>query len=181
LKRKAVVAPATLAPKKVEETRAPLKLKLASAQRKRYEALLVQLRDRLLDGIDFLAKNNLHNSQREASGDISSYGTHMADAGTDNFDREFALNLVSNEQEALYEVTEALKRLEAGTYGICEVCEKQIKSARLEVVPFARFCVDCQTQAEKQNRRPSRAVQTFAQFEDTEEAEAESEEEKEKE
>jgi RNA polymerase-binding transcription factor DksA len=156
------------------------KLKLSARDRKHYEELLVQLRDRLLDGINFLATNNLRHSQKEASGDISSYSTHMADAGTDAFDREFALSLVSNEQDALYEVTEALKRLENQTYGLCEMCGKPIPRARLDVLPFARFCIKCQEAREKDNRRPRKFTpQNFPQFQETEEAEAEAEEEKE--
>ena len=156
-----------------------IKLKLPAAQRKQYESLLIQLRDHLLDGINFLAANNLHNSQRESSGDISSYGTHMADAGTDNFDREFALSLVSNEQEALYEVTEALKRLENSAYGVCEICLKPIHRQRLKVLPFARFCVRCQETAEKDKRRPAQPVTAFSQFDDAEDGESEGEGEKE--
>jgi DnaK suppressor protein len=157
-----------------------IKLKLPAAQRKHYEKLLIQIRDHLLDGINFLAKNNLHNSQRESSGDISSYGTHMADAGTDSFDREFALSLVSNEQEALYEVTEALKRLENSTYGVCAMCSKPVNRHRLEALPFASLCVKCQEISEKDHRRPARPATAFPQFEDAEEGEAEGEEEKEK-
>lgn len=156
------------------------KVKLSAQDRKHYEGLLLQLRDRLLDGINFLATNNLRNSQKESSGDISSYSTHMADAGTDAFDREFALSLVSNEQDALYEVTEALKRLENQTYTVCEMCGKTIPKARLEVLPFARLCIKCQELSEKENRGPRRqAQQAFPQFQETEEAEAEAEEEKE--
>ena len=59
----------------------------------------------------------------------------MADAGTDNFDREFALSLVSSEQDGLYEVEAALKRLEAGSFGLCDMCEKPIARPRLEAVP----------------------------------------------
>ncbi len=167
------------APEIVAEPKLP-KVKLAAQDRKHYENLLVQLRDRLLDGINFLATNNLRNSQKESSGDISSYSTHMADAGTDAFDREFALSLVSNEQDALYEVTEALKRLETQAYSVCELCGKTIPKARLEVLPFARLCIKCQEISEKENRGPRRqAQQVFPQFQETEEAEAEAEEEKE--
>jgi DnaK suppressor protein len=163
----------------VPEPKLP-KVKLSAHDRKHYEALLLTLRDRLLDGINFLATNNLRNSQKESSGDISSYSTHMADAGTDAFDREFALSLVSNEQEALYLVTEALKRLENQTYSVCEMCAKTIPKARLEVLPFARLCIKCQEASEKENRGSRRqAQQAFPQFQETEDAEAEAEEEKE--
>ena len=51
----------------------------------------------------------------------------------------FALSLLSQEQDALYEIDEALKRIEQGTYGICELCNKPILHARLEAIPFAWF------------------------------------------
>jgi RNA polymerase-binding transcription factor DksA len=146
-----------------------------------YEKLLLELRDHLLDGINFLASDNLKRSGRDASGDLSAYSTHMADAGTDNFDREFALSLVSNEQEALFEIEEALKRLESGTYGTCEMCEKSIKKERLQAVPFARFCVNCQATVEKEQRRPQQALTAFRETLESTAAEAESEEEEEKE
>src|SRR5207247_1071713 len=98
------------------------------------------------------AADNLKRTHRDASGELSGYSLHMADAGTDNFDREFALSLVSSEQEALYEIGEALKRLEQSTYGLCEMCEKPIRKERLEAVPFARLCVRCQSGIDKERR-----------------------------
>jgi RNA polymerase-binding transcription factor DksA len=77
---------------------------------------------------------------------------HQADAGSDSYDRDFALSLLSQEQDALYEIEEALKRVEAGTYGVCEMSGKSIPHARLEAIPFARFTVECQTQIEKQRK-----------------------------
>jgi len=77
---------------------------------------------------------------------------HQADAGSDAYDRGFALSLLSQEQDALYEIEEALKRVDAGTYGICEMSGKPIPHARLEAIPFARFTVECQTQIEKQKK-----------------------------
>ena len=77
---------------------------------------------------------------------------HQADAGSDAYDRDFALSLLSQEQDALYEIEEALRRIELGSYGVCELCNKNIPHARLEAIPFARFTVDCQSQIEKQRK-----------------------------
>lgn len=125
----------------------------------RYVKLLLDLRDRLLDGIEFHASDNLKRTQRDASSDLSAYSFHMADAGTDNFDREFALSMVSNEQEALYEINDALKRLESGTFGNCEMCNKAIPKMRLDAIPWARYTVDCQAELERTNQK--RLPQTF--------------------
>jgi RNA polymerase-binding transcription factor DksA len=157
--------------------RPPKTLKLSKEAANRYRALLLDLRDRLIDRVNFLASDNLKRSHRDASGELSGYSLHMADAGTDNFDREFALSLVSNEQDALYEIEEALRRLDAGTYGLCEICEKPIRKERLEAVPFARFCVHCQAQVEKDRRRPVAPGPTFTESAEEEIAEAEETEE----
>ncbi|HUJ70759.1 MAG TPA: TraR/DksA C4-type zinc finger protein [Verrucomicrobiae bacterium] len=172
VKKKSVKAVAEPQPE-----RPPKTLKLSKEDGTKFKKLLLDLRDHLIDGVSFLATDNLKRSQRDASGELSSYGLHMADAGTDSFDREFALSLVSNEQEALYEIEEALKRLEHNTYGICGNCEKPIMKARLEAVPFARLCVNCQSTIEKDRRRPVPQGPTFTEAADEEGGEAEEAEE----
>jgi RNA polymerase-binding protein DksA len=77
----------------------------------------------------------------------------MADMATDNFDREFNLGLASSEQDLLNQIDEALRRIEEGNYGICEVCSKPIAQKRLLAVPYARFCIKCQSEEEKKKRR----------------------------
>src|SRR5436309_15000737 len=77
---------------------------------------------------------------------------HQAYARSDAYDREFALSFLWQEQDALYESDQALKRIELGTYGTCEMSGKPIPRARLEAIPFARFTVECQSQLEKQSK-----------------------------
>lgn len=114
-----------------------------------YKDLLLKLRDRIIDEISFLSRDNLNRSQKESSGDLSSHSFHMADQGTDNFDREFAASLLSSEQDVLYEIDEALRRVEAGTYGVCEATGEPIERERLKVLPFARYCVAAQAEMER--------------------------------
>ena len=123
---------------------------------KRQKEKLLQLRDGMLDSMSGVARDTLR-SRAEGS-EASAFGMHQADAGSDAYDRDFALSLLSQEQDALYEIDEALKRIDQGTYGICELCNKPILHARLEAIPFARFTVDCQSQIEKQ-RKQSRSRQ----------------------
>jgi RNA polymerase-binding transcription factor DksA len=111
---------------------------------------LLALRDSLLDAMAGVAKDNLR-SRAEGS-EASAFGMHQADAGSDAYDRDFALSLLSQEQDALYEIEEALKRIELGSYGQCEMSGKPIAQARLEALPFARYTVECQSQIEKQSR-----------------------------
>jgi RNA polymerase-binding transcription factor DksA len=127
----------------------------------RYYKLLVELRDHVNSGLQTHAEETLKRSSREDSGDLSGYGQHMADAGTDNFDRDFALSLVSNEQEALYEIDQAIKRIKDGTYGICENTGKPISKERLIAVPFARLSIESQIEMEKTQRRSSQRGGVF--------------------
>src|SRR5262249_19343135 len=116
--------------------------KLTPFVRKQKEKLL-QLRDAMVDSMAGVAQDTLR-SRAEGS-EASAFGMHQADAGSDAYDRDFALSLLSQEQDALYEIDQALKRIELGTYGVCEMSGKPIPHARLEAIPFARFTVECQS------------------------------------
>jgi DnaK suppressor protein len=111
---------------------------------------LLQLRDAMVDSMAGVAQDTLR--ARAEGSEASAFGMHQADAGSDAYDRDFALSLLSQEQDALYEIDEALKRIELGTYGKCEMSGKPISRARLEAIPFARFTVECQSQLEKQGK-----------------------------
>jgi RNA polymerase-binding transcription factor DksA len=137
---------------------------------------LLQLRDSLLDSMSGVAKDTLR--ARAEGSEASAFGMHQADAGSDAYDRDFALSLLSQEQDALYEIEEAIKRIENGTYGICEMSNKPIAHARLEALPFARYTVECQAQIEKQKRvnRTRAPVTSLFGLTDDEGGEAEEEE-----
>lgn len=111
---------------------------------------LLALKDTLLDSMNGVAKDSLRS--RSDGGEASAFGMHQADAGSDAYDRDFALSLLSQEQDSLYEIDEALKRIETGTYGVCEMSGKPIIRARLEALPFTRYTVECQAEIEKKNR-----------------------------
>jgi RNA polymerase-binding protein DksA len=126
------------------------KLRRLNPWLKKQQLRLLALKDTLLDSMTGVARDNLRtgNDAHEAS----AHGLHQADAGSDAYDRDFALSLLSQEQDALFEIDEALKRIAKGTYGTCEMSGKQIPKARLEARPFARFTVECQNEIEKKNR-----------------------------
>jgi DnaK suppressor protein len=111
---------------------------------------LLELRDQLLRQMSGLAK--------ESAQELPGYSLHMADSGTDNFDRDFALSLLSSDQDAVFEIEEALKRIERKTYGVCELTGKTIPNARLEVIPWTRFTVEAQAQLEKDGALKSRRL-----------------------
>lgn len=69
--------------------------------------------------------------------------------GSEGYARDFQLGLIENEDEILQSVQEALDRIEAGTFGTCESCDALIPERRLQVVPYAKFCVKCQSASEE--------------------------------
>ncbi len=139
---------------------------------------LLHLRDAMVDSMAGTAQDTLR-SRAEGS-EASAFGMHQADAGSDAYDRDFALSLLSQEQDALYEIDQALKRIDLGTYGVCEMSGKPIGHARLEAIPFARFTVECQSQLEKQNKasRVRQSVTSLFGLTDEEGGEGEEEESK---
>ena len=143
-------------PKNHDESRVPKKFLS-------YYRLLIELREHVLNGLDYHTQETLHRSSKDDSGDLSSYGQHMADAGTETFDRDFALSLVSSEKEALHEIEKAIERIFDGTYGICKVTGKPIAKERLKAVPFTRFSVEGQIEFEKTQKRKIQRGGAFAE------------------
>ncbi len=117
-----------------------------------YYNSLLDLRNHLRQGLSQHASETLRRSAKDDSGDLSGYGQHMADAGTDAFDRDFALSLVSSEQDALNEIEDAISRIFDGSYGVCEITGEVIAPERLEAVPFTRYSLDGQKQLESTRR-----------------------------
>ncbi len=131
---------------------------------KRYYKLLIDLRKHLTAGIELHSEETLKRSSKDDSGDLSAYGQHMADAGTDTFDRDFALSLVSSEQEALSEIDAAIKRVHDGTYGICEITQKPIAKERLLAVPFTRYSAGAQKELERNHHRSRTQAGLFGEL-----------------
>ncbi len=129
---------------------------------RRYYKILVDLRNHVLESLGQHSEETLKRSAKDDAGDLSGYGQHMADAGTDTFDRDFALSLVSSEQEALSEVEAAIDRIHAGTYGICELTGKPISRDRLLAVPFTRYSAEAQKELEKTKHRSIQRAGIFA-------------------
>jgi len=116
---------------------------------KEYKKLILKKKQELLDSVQHISKDTLKLSQKDASGDISGYTIHMADMATDTYDREFSLGLATSEQKVIFEVDDALKRIEEGTYGSCEDCKKIISKTRLKAIPYTRLCIKCKEKREK--------------------------------
>jgi RNA polymerase-binding transcription factor DksA len=152
---------------------------LPAAFLKRQRQRLVELQTHLLDSMEGVAKDSLRT--RPEGSEASVGGMHMGDAGSDAYDRDFALSLLSKEQDALNEILEAIKRIDGRTYGYCEMTGKKISDERLEALPFTRFTREAQEQLERDQfggrvrRIPQRSV--FSLDEDAEGEEEEGEEE----
>lgn len=126
-----------------------MKKKLTKKELKDFKKIVLKKKEELLDDLKHISDDTLKKSQKEASGDISGYTYHMADVATDNYDREFSLGLASNERKSLYELEDALKRIEEGDFGICDACKAAISKIRLKAVPSARLCIKCQEKRER--------------------------------
>ena len=113
-----------------------------------YHKLLLRLRERLVGNVKYLTDAAL-----KQNGDVAATRAgstlHPAEAGSDNFEQEFALSLVENEHTLLESIEAALKSIEEGTYGICESCGGRIPKARLQALPYATMCIKCAEKNEK--------------------------------
>ena len=152
----------------VEQPRKNGEVKIKAEWTKFYNRLL-ELRDQLMRQMNGLAK--------ESAQEMAGYSLHMADSGTDNFDRDFALSLLSSDQDAIYEIEEALKRIEKNTYGICELTGKPIPRSRLEAIPWTRFTVQAQAQLEREGALRQRRLGSLGTVDAVGVAEVEAEEE----
>ena len=111
---------------------------LTDSQKKIFRDMLFNLRERLQGQISALKGDAL----------VRNDGADNGEDGSDFFERQFALNIVSTEREAVLEIDESLRRLAEGTYGKCESCSGMIESQRLTALPFVRNCIKCQSQSE---------------------------------
>lgn len=141
--KKASRAKAAKAPK-VKAIKGPKFTRMPKAELKKYWTLLVKEREKIGGDISSITKDTLKRSQKDASGDLSGYSYHMADSASDNYDVEFSLGRASDEQKLLYVIDDALRRIQDGTYGCCQQCNKAIAKNRLQALPHAALCIECQ-------------------------------------
>jgi len=119
-------------------------MRFKKAELERFKEALLKRRKVLNGSVSKMQEAALNKDRDEASGDFN----HMADMGTDNFDQDFTLGLIENEEEELRAIDEALKKIENNTYGLCESCGVIIPKARLKALPFAKMCVKCKEKEE---------------------------------
>jgi RNA polymerase-binding protein DksA len=130
--------------KPVVETRK----KMSAAEKKEVRDMLIAMRRRFSGHIASLQSDSLKRDDE----------VNLAEDGTDTFERQFALTLASAEQDALFDVDDALRRLDENTYGLCEECGAVVGIIRLKALPFVRKCIQCQSKTENGRRPRSQAV-----------------------
>ncbi len=127
------------------------KKRFSKKELEEYREKLLNLKDDTLRQIREISEDTLMKSQKDMSGDISGYGLHMADVASDNYERDFNLDMVSSERKIVLEIDEAIKRIDDGTYGICQMSGKPISRSRLKAIPYARYSKKCQEKIEQEN------------------------------
>ena len=131
---------------------------MTETEREGYRQRLRTLGDRLQGDYSGLAKEALRLTGGEASGNLSNTPFHTADLGTDNFEQEMSVSLLENQGQILEDIAAAMRRLEAGTYGKCELCGKEIPKQRLQAAPHTPYCIDCARQLEEDGALGRRAA-----------------------
>jgi len=117
-------------------------------EKKKFKKLLLAKRSKIVGSVSTLRENALSSTESSSSGG-SRMPTHMADVGSDHFEREFTLGLIENEEDVVRQIDGALERLKNDKFGICEECEGTIPKARMEAIPFAKLCITCQEEEER--------------------------------
>ena len=124
---------------------------LTKQQLKQFHQALMQERTKFAGEIRAITRE-ASKSPRGASGGRSADTAHMADLSADTYERELSMDIASSEQKVLYEIDDALKRLEEGTYGACQQCAKPVSLSRLRAVPYTSMCISCQRAKEQQTK-----------------------------
>jgi len=130
--------------------------KSSSFTKKELQAMrerMAEEKTRILEELINLKGEALNKSSKDASGDLSGYSFHMADMATDLYDREFSLELAEGERAILLALGDAIRRIDEGTYGVCDLCGTKISKQRLEAMPQAEHCITCQEKKEKSSGR----------------------------
>ena len=111
---------------------------IAPSHRQHFREMLLSTRERLQGQITALKSDSL----------VRNDDVNNGEDGSDFFERQFALNIVSSERDAVLDIDDALRRLDEGTYGFCEDCHKPVEVERLKALPFVRKCIRCQSATE---------------------------------
>ncbi len=123
---------------------------MKAAELAQFKKALLEIREKLVGNVIHMEDEALGKSGHEASGNLSNVPIHMADVGTDNYDRDLTIGLIQNGEDELRAIDEALEKIGKKTFGVCESegCDKKISKARLTALPYAKLCIECQRREE---------------------------------
>jgi len=126
-----------------------------------FRNLLLKEKEKFMNIIAKMDENDIGETSRFSSTELSSYDNHPAELGTEVFNLGMNLNLKANETNQIKEIERALKKIDKGNYGNCEMCKKEISDERLDVRPYARLCIDCENEQnnEKSNVKKARPIE----------------------
>ena len=125
------------------------KVKLTKKELERFKKLLLKQREVVCEDINSIEQEAATGTYNETSGELSNVPVHLADISAENYEQEFAVGLLENKGEVAALIDEALRKIEEGTYGICEMCGGRIKKTRLQAIPYAQHCIECQRKIEE--------------------------------
>ena len=149
-KKKKTVKAKTRSAKKTPKRRPRRgKSPLTKKQLMHFRDLLIERLKEITGSVNHIETEALKTSRLDSTGDLSSMPIHMADIGSDNYEQEFALGLMDSERKIVMEIYDALRRIQNGTYGICEGTGEPIPKMRLEGIPWTRYCVKYAEMLEK--------------------------------
>jgi DnaK suppressor protein len=131
---------------------------MTDSEREAFRRRLQDLAARLRGDVADLSKEALRLAGGEASGGLSNTPFHTADLGTDNFEQEMSTSLLENQDQILSDIAAALRRMENGAYGKCELCGNEIPKQRLQATPYTPYCIDCAREMEKDGMQTRRAA-----------------------
>ena len=115
----------------------------------RFEQILREERQRVLDAISYLHEETPGSLADETEEIIGNSDNHLGDTATATLDREIDYSLEENSEQVLRSIDGALRRIEEGTFGICQTCRQPISEERLEAIPYATQCIDCRRKGER--------------------------------
>ena len=131
---------------------------MTDSEREGFRRQLQALAGRLQGDVSDLSQEALRRAGGEESGGLSNTPFHTADLGTDTFEQEMSTSLLENQDQILSDIAAALRRMENGTYGTCELCGKAIPKQRLQAAPYTPYCIDCARELEQDGTRSRRAA-----------------------
>ncbi len=116
------------------------------------------IRKELQESMQYIENINKEQSvgARESSGDLSSYAYHQADQGSDTNYMEHTVMMMESEREKIRLLNDAMRRIQDGTFGNCEMCGELIPDTRLQIIPYATLCIECKEKMETKKRKQRR-------------------------